>query len=160
MSIGINFEKIWYRKKYRIRYWKKLVSEKGFGFGFVQILGFVTHCYYSPLFTVITIFHHYNCSERTGVLRMPFFQLFCLQNMFFYWHGQRQQKQFGQPQGAQTQSLFKFSWCSLVCWPSIYVDHDHVGKNLLKWRTSRPAGSVTWKLKGRFGPQHCLGNRW
>ena len=36
-------EKIWYRKKYRIRYRKKLVPEKSFGFGFVQILGFVTH---------------------------------------------------------------------------------------------------------------------
>ena len=34
----------WYRKKYRIRYQKKLVSEKSVGFGFVQILGFVTHC--------------------------------------------------------------------------------------------------------------------
>ena len=31
-----------------------------------------------------------------------------------------------------------------------------VCKNLLKWRTSRPAGSVTWKLNGLFGPQHCL----
>ena len=37
-------EKNWYRKKYRYRYRKKLVSEKSFGFGFVQILGFVTHC--------------------------------------------------------------------------------------------------------------------
>ena len=33
------------------------------------------------------------------------------------------------------------------------VDGD---EDLLKWRTSRPAGSVTWKLNGRFGPQHCL----
>ena len=31
-------------KKYRIRYRKNLVSEKSFGFGFVQILGIVTHC--------------------------------------------------------------------------------------------------------------------
>ena len=43
-SIGIGFEKFWYRKKYRYRFRKKLVSEKSFGFGFVQILGFVTHC--------------------------------------------------------------------------------------------------------------------
>ena len=36
-------EKNWYRKKYRYWYRKKLVSEISFGFGFVQILGFVTH---------------------------------------------------------------------------------------------------------------------
>ena len=56
-SIGIGFVKFWYRKKYRYRYRKKnwyrkkyriryrkyLVSEKSFGFGFVQIWGFVTH---------------------------------------------------------------------------------------------------------------------
>ena len=36
-------ERIWYRKKYRNRYRKYLVSEKRFGFGFVQILGIVTH---------------------------------------------------------------------------------------------------------------------
>ena len=68
-SIGIGFEKFWYRKKYwyrfrkilvskkvsvlvskkigigkkyRYRYRKKLVSEKSIGI--VQILGFVTHC--------------------------------------------------------------------------------------------------------------------
>ena len=41
---GIGCEKFWYRKKCRIRYQKKLVSEKSFGFGFVQIFGFVTHC--------------------------------------------------------------------------------------------------------------------
>ena len=44
-SIGFGIEKIWYQKKYRIRYRKNLVSEKSFGFGFVQILGIVTHCY-------------------------------------------------------------------------------------------------------------------
>ena len=43
-SIGFGIENIWYRKKYRIRYRKNLVSEKSFGFGFVQILGIVTHC--------------------------------------------------------------------------------------------------------------------
>ena len=43
VSVSVS-EKIWYRKKYRIRYRKKLVSEKSFGFGFVQILGFFTHC--------------------------------------------------------------------------------------------------------------------
>merc|ERR1719305_748150 len=43
VSVSVS-EKIWYRKKYRIRYRKNLVSEKSFGFGFVQILGFVTHC--------------------------------------------------------------------------------------------------------------------
>ena len=42
-SIGIGFENFWYRKKYRYRFRKKMVSEKSFGFGFVQILGFVTH---------------------------------------------------------------------------------------------------------------------
>ena len=42
-SFGFGIEKIWYRKKYRIRYRKNLVSEKSFGFGFVQILGIVTH---------------------------------------------------------------------------------------------------------------------
>ena len=42
-SIGFGIENIWYRKKYRIRYRKKLVSEKSFGFGFVQILGIDTH---------------------------------------------------------------------------------------------------------------------
>ena len=42
-SIGFGIENIWYRKKYRIRYRKNLVSEKSFGFGFVQILGIVTH---------------------------------------------------------------------------------------------------------------------
>ena len=42
-SIGIGFEKNWYRKKYRYRYRKKLVSEKSIGIGIVQILGFVTH---------------------------------------------------------------------------------------------------------------------
>ena len=42
-SIGFGIENIWYRKKYRIRYWKNLVSAKSFGFGFVQILGIVTH---------------------------------------------------------------------------------------------------------------------
>jgi hypothetical protein len=43
VSVSVS-EKIWYRKKYWIRYQKNLVSEKSFGFGFVQILGFVTHC--------------------------------------------------------------------------------------------------------------------
>jgi len=43
VSVSVS-EKIWYRKKYRIRYRKNLVSEKSFGFGFVQILGIVTHC--------------------------------------------------------------------------------------------------------------------
>ena len=51
-GFGFGIEKIWYRKKYRIRYRKNLVSEKvsdsvskkfgigkQFGFGFVQILG-------------------------------------------------------------------------------------------------------------------------
>ena len=38
-------KKIWSRKKYRIRYQKNLVLEKSFGFGFVQILGIVTHCF-------------------------------------------------------------------------------------------------------------------
>ena len=42
-SIGFGIEKSWYRKKYRIRYRTNLVSEKSFGFGFVQILGIVTH---------------------------------------------------------------------------------------------------------------------
>ena len=37
-------EKFWYRKKYRYWYRKKLVSEKSIGIGFVQILGFLTHC--------------------------------------------------------------------------------------------------------------------
>ena len=43
-SIGFGVKKIWYRKKYRIRYQKNLVSEKSFGFRFVQIFGIVTHC--------------------------------------------------------------------------------------------------------------------
>ena len=43
-SIGFGIENIWYRKKYRIRYRKNLVSEESFGLGFVQILGIVTHC--------------------------------------------------------------------------------------------------------------------
>ena len=43
-GFGFGIERIWYRKKYRIRYWKYLVSEKSFGFGFVQIFGIVTHC--------------------------------------------------------------------------------------------------------------------
>ena len=34
-SIGFGIGKIWYRKKYRIRYRENLVSEKSFGFGFV-----------------------------------------------------------------------------------------------------------------------------
>ena len=55
-GFGFGIEKIWYRKKYRIRYRKNLVSKKvsdsvsekfgigkSFGFGFVQILGIVTH---------------------------------------------------------------------------------------------------------------------
>ena len=42
-SIGFGIVKIWYRKKYRIRYRKNLVLEKSFGFGFVQISGIVTH---------------------------------------------------------------------------------------------------------------------
>ena len=42
-SVGFGIEKIRYRKKYRIRYRKNLVSEKSFGFGFVQIFGIVTH---------------------------------------------------------------------------------------------------------------------
>ena len=42
-SIGFGFDKIRYKKKYWIRYRKNLVSEKSFGFGFVQILGIVTH---------------------------------------------------------------------------------------------------------------------
>ena len=50
-SIGFGIETNWYRKKYRIRYRKNLVSEKSFGFGFVQILGIVTHC--SPI--------HFSC---------------------------------------------------------------------------------------------------
>jgi len=43
---GFGIEKkywIRYRKKYWIRYRKNLVSEKSFGYGFVQILGIVTH---------------------------------------------------------------------------------------------------------------------
>ena len=57
-SIGIGFGKIWYRKKYRYRFRKFLVSkkvsdsvskilvwEKSFRFGFVQIFGFATHWY-------------------------------------------------------------------------------------------------------------------
>ena len=44
-SIGFGIGKIWYRKKYRIRYRRNLVSEKSFGFGIVQILGIVTHCF-------------------------------------------------------------------------------------------------------------------
>ena len=43
VSVSVS-EKNRYRKKYRIRYRKNLVSEKSFGFGFVQILGIVTHC--------------------------------------------------------------------------------------------------------------------
>ena len=43
-GIGFGIEKIKYRKKYRIRYRKNLVSEKSFGLGFVQIFGIVTHC--------------------------------------------------------------------------------------------------------------------
>ena len=43
-SFGFGIENFWYRKKFRIRYRKNLVSEKSFGFGFVQIFGFVTHC--------------------------------------------------------------------------------------------------------------------
>ena len=43
-SIGFGIGKIWYQNKYRIRYRKKLASEKSFGFVFFQILGFVTHC--------------------------------------------------------------------------------------------------------------------
>ena len=55
-GFGFGIEKIWYQKKYRIRYCKHLISkkvsdsvtekfglEKSFGFGFVQILGIVTH---------------------------------------------------------------------------------------------------------------------
>ena len=55
-GFGFGIEKIWYQKKYRIRYRKNLVSKKvsdsvsekfgigkSFGFGFVQILGIVTH---------------------------------------------------------------------------------------------------------------------
>ena len=42
VSVSV-LEKIWHRKKYWIQYRKKLVSETSFGFGFVQILGFVTH---------------------------------------------------------------------------------------------------------------------
>jgi len=54
-GFGFGIEKIWYRKKYRIRYRKNLVSkkvsdsvsekfgiQKSFGFGFVQILSTVT----------------------------------------------------------------------------------------------------------------------
>ena len=43
-GIGFSIEKIRYQKKYWIWYWKNLVSEKSFGF--VQILGIVTHCNY------------------------------------------------------------------------------------------------------------------
>ena len=49
-------EKNWYRKKYRYRYQKKLVSQKSFRFCFVQIFGFVTLtirdilCWYSSNF--------------------------------------------------------------------------------------------------------------
>ena len=55
-GFGFGIEKNWYKKKYRIRYRKNLVSKKvsdsvsekfgigkSFGFGFVQILGNVTH---------------------------------------------------------------------------------------------------------------------
>ena len=42
VSVSVS-KKNWYQKKYRIRYRKNLGSEKSFGFGFVQILGFVTH---------------------------------------------------------------------------------------------------------------------
>ena len=57
-GFGFGIGKIWYRKKYRIRYRKNLVSKKvsylvsekfgigkSFGFGFIQILGIVTHCW-------------------------------------------------------------------------------------------------------------------
>ena len=53
---GFGIERIWFQKKYRIRYRKNLVSDsvsekfgikKSFGFGFVQILGIVIHCYHS-----------------------------------------------------------------------------------------------------------------
>ena len=46
-------------KKYRIRYRKNLVSEKSFGFGFVQIFGFVTHC-----------LRHTSCTELTHLLKL------------------------------------------------------------------------------------------
>ena len=48
-GFGFGIEKIWYRKKYRIRYRKNLISEKSFGFGFVQIWGIVTHWYQESL---------------------------------------------------------------------------------------------------------------
>ena len=43
-SIGFGIGKKLVSKKYRIRYRKYLVSEKSFGFGFLQIFGIVTHC--------------------------------------------------------------------------------------------------------------------
>ena len=36
-GFGFGIEKIWYRKKYRIRYRKKLVSKKSIGFGIGKI---------------------------------------------------------------------------------------------------------------------------
>ena len=41
--------KNWYRKS--------LVSEKSFGFGFVQILGFVTHCEVGARIDVADVFN-------------------------------------------------------------------------------------------------------
>ena len=39
---------------------------------YIYISIFIIH-YDSSLFTIITIIHYYNCSERTGVLWTPFF---------------------------------------------------------------------------------------
>ena len=38
-GFGFGIEKIWYRKKYRIRYRKNLVSEKSIGFGTNKKIG-------------------------------------------------------------------------------------------------------------------------
>ena len=72
-SIGFGIEKIRYRKKYRIRYRKNLVSEKSFGFGFVQIWGIVIHCAHvmRPASTII----HPVCSVGFIVNNIPFFSL-------------------------------------------------------------------------------------
>ena len=48
--IGFGIVKVWNRKKYWILYRKNLVSEKVFGYGFVQILGILGDVLVSKLF--------------------------------------------------------------------------------------------------------------